>query len=239
MAKIDIKLFFSRALNFRPQKRWLITKYSVFKLRQQQRHKGKAAIKLEVGCGDNINKGWLPSDYKSLDITNQKNWDRFFVKNQLEAILAEHVWEHLTPEAALVATKNCYEYLKPGGYLRVAVPDGGHPDPRVIDMIKPGGTGGGAYDHKVLYTYKTFSDLFKQVGFEVKLLEYFDSKGVFIVNAWSERDGFVARTFHHTQDKRDIALKNYSILLDAIKPQSPISSNQCSTPHQSQSSAAS
>jgi len=41
--------------------------------------------------------------------------------------------------------------------LRVAVPDGFHPNPGYIERVKPGGTGPGAGDHKILYTYRTLS----------------------------------------------------------------------------------
>lgn len=34
--------------------------------------------------------------------------------------------------------------LKPGGYVRVAVPDGFHPDPAYIEMGRPGGYGTGS-----------------------------------------------------------------------------------------------
>jgi len=51
----------------------------------------------------------------------------------LDAILAEHVWEHLTKEEALIAALTCYRYIKNGGYLRVAVPDGPHPNPQTLN----------------------------------------------------------------------------------------------------------
>lgn len=40
-----------------------------------------------------------------------------------DAFLAEHVWEHLSLEDAHRATRNCYRFLRPGGRLRLAVPD--------------------------------------------------------------------------------------------------------------------
>ena len=52
----------------------------------------------------------------------------YFNEGSIDAILAEHVWEHLAEEEGLAAAKCCYRYLRPGGYLRVAVPDGFHPD---------------------------------------------------------------------------------------------------------------
>lgn len=40
-----------------------------------------------------------------------------------DAFLAEHVWEHLSLDDAHRATRNCQRYLRPGGRLRLAVPD--------------------------------------------------------------------------------------------------------------------
>ncbi len=37
--------------------------------------------------------------------------------------MAEHVWEHLSLSDAHVAARNCQRYLRPGGRLRLAVPD--------------------------------------------------------------------------------------------------------------------
>ncbi len=38
-------------------------------------------------------------------------------------MLAEHAWEHLTYEEGILAAINWYKYLKPGVYIRCAVPD--------------------------------------------------------------------------------------------------------------------
>ena len=37
-------------------------------------------------------------------------------------IILSHVLEHIHPQYALVALKNCFDYLKIGGYIRIAVP---------------------------------------------------------------------------------------------------------------------
>ena len=59
----------------------------------------------------------------------------------------------------------------------MAVPDGLFPDSEYIDFVKPGGVGPSAYDHKVLYSYRTLTKVFESAGFNVELLEYFDEKG--------------------------------------------------------------
>ncbi len=110
----------------------------------------------------------------------------------MDAILAEHVWKHLDCNAAIVAAQNCFTYLKPGGYIRVAVPDGLHPDDSYIDYVKPGGWGADSDDHHVLYTYSTLQTVFASVGFQIRLLEYFDERGRFHDQERAPADGMIA-----------------------------------------------
>jgi predicted SAM-dependent methyltransferase len=49
----------------------------------------------------------------------------YYDKNLLEyahTIILSHVLEHIHPQLAIRALKNCFAYLKPGGYIRVSVP---------------------------------------------------------------------------------------------------------------------
>lgn len=86
-----------------------------------------------------------------LSLLREPDWAYHFKSNPVDAILAEHVWEHLDCFGAIMAAQNCFKYLKPGGYMRVAVPDGWHPDKDYIDCVKPGGWEAGSKDHHVLY----------------------------------------------------------------------------------------
>ena len=54
--------------------------------------------------------------------------DGKFPINSLEAILAEHVWEHLTNKEGVEAARICFEFLKPRGYICCPVLDGFFPD---------------------------------------------------------------------------------------------------------------
>jgi predicted SAM-dependent methyltransferase len=135
----------------------------------------------------------------------------------IDALLAEHVWEHLTPEEGILAGKVCFRYLKPGGYLRIAVPDGLFPDAEYIEFVKPGGVGPSAYTHKVLYTYITLQEVFRRAGFKVDLLEFFDEKGEFHYKQWDPDDGMIVRSMRF-YDKRSFGtLKYRSLILDARK----------------------
>jgi len=162
--------------------------------------------------------GWIASDIEYLNLLRREHWAGSFAKSSIDAILAEHVWEHLSPEDGLVAAMVCHEYLKPGGYLRVAVPDGFHPDAAYRDWVQVGGSGPGADDHKVLYDHKTFSALFARAGFDVTLLEYFDSGGIFHGSAWNDEDGMIHRSQRFDPRNRGDKLQYTSLIIDATKP---------------------
>src|SRR5437660_975249 len=104
-------------------------------------------LKLVVGASGIHDDQWVPSDIEYLNLLNPRHWSMYFNEGSIDAILAEHVWEHLTEEEGLAAAKCCYRYLRPGGYLRAAVPDGFHPDTNYIQHVRPGGSGPGADDH--------------------------------------------------------------------------------------------
>lgn len=142
----------------------------------------------------------------------------FFEPGKVKRILAEHVMEHLNPLEAIQATQNFQEFLEPGGYVRIAVPDGNHPSPEYIENVRPGGIGPGAQDHKALYTFATLNELFTSQGFVVNGLEYFDDSGDFITNQWKNEDGLIHRSFLNDERNRDGVNKYSSIIIDAFKP---------------------
>ena len=178
-----------------------------------QRHK-----RIIVGSEGRSLEGWTATDIAVLDLTREETWLRFFQDSSVDAILAEHVWEHLSPDEAVRSAAVCYRFLKPGGYLRVAVPDGLHPDPAYIDSVKPGGSGSGAWDHKVLYRYDSLRDIFANTGFIIRLYEYFDENGNFHFEEWNTEDGMVVRSKRFDPRNAGGVLAYTSIVLDAVKP---------------------
>ena len=174
--------------------------------------------RIVVGAGGTRFEGWIPTEQEVLNLLIESDWLRYLKRDSLDAILAEHVWEHLASEESVIAATNCFTFLKPGGYLRVAVPDGFHPDADYVESVRPGGSGAGADDHKVLYTYDRFRDLFDSIGFDVVLLEYFDERGEFHCQEWSSADGFVQRSKRFDSRNADGRLSYTSIILDARKP---------------------
>lgn len=92
-------------------------------------------IKLHIGCGKNYFDDWinldgdLYHDIKKLDV----NWDLRnplpFKNNSVDFIFHEHFLEHLTAEEGFRALLDFKRVLKPGGVMRVAMPD-------LADMVK-------------------------------------------------------------------------------------------------------
>ena len=114
--------------------------YAIFKNKNQQHPPGEP-LQIVVGAGNKYQEGWIPIEQLTLDILKWWNWKYLFGKRKIDHILAEHVWEQLTLNEANIALKNCHHFLKGGGRVRLAAPDGHHPDPEYIEYVKPGGTG--------------------------------------------------------------------------------------------------
>jgi predicted SAM-dependent methyltransferase len=81
--------------------------------------------------------------------------------------------------------------------------------------VKINGSGCGAKDHKVLYTYKSLKRLFETAGFKVTLQECFDDAGEFHQTDWSPADGKIRRSKRFDERNKDGALNYTSIILDA------------------------
>lgn len=173
-----------------------------------------------IGASSLYEPGWIPSEVYFLHLLKPDHWERYFKPASIDALMAEHVWEHLSLQDGLFAAKLCFQYLKPGGYLRVAVPDGLHPDPAYIAHVKVDGTGPGSDDHKVLYTYQSFKEIFEAAGFEVTLLEYFDEMGQFRSIPWDPAQGKIHRSKAFDHRNSDGKLRYTSLILDAYKTKS-------------------
>lgn len=162
--------------------------------------------------------GWLLTDKEDLDVTRRESFLRYWKPGTRSAFLAEHVWEHLTEEEGKKGIANCFEFLKKGGRLRIAVPDGFHPDPEYRNHVRPGGSGPGADDHKLLYNYRLLESMMKDAGFNPVLLEYWDENGKFHYAEWSPEDGYVARSKRYDKRNQDGTLRYTSLIIDGLKP---------------------
>lgn len=175
-------------------------------------------LRVVIGAAGHFDPGWVDADVGVLDLLKEADWQRQFAPASIDALLAEHVWEHLDPDDALAAARRCHAYLRPGGTLRLAVPDGHHPDPSYIAQVRPGGSGAGADDHRVLYTHESLCTLLRSAGFEPRLLEHFDAAGHFHRVDWDAADGTVRRSARLDPRNQGGQLVYTSLIVDAVKP---------------------
>lgn len=175
-------------------------------------------IRLAIGPETHCTADWIPAARDQLDLVNPASWSCFFQKSSVDAILAERVWDQMSEQDSRLAARNCFQFLKPGGYLRVAVPDGFHPAQQRKNSGCSEDAAIGRGRCSKLYNHKSFANAFVAVGFNVQLIEFFDQEGVFHSNHWDVSKGLVKRTLLF--DDRNIAqpFAYTSLVLDAVKP---------------------
>ena len=123
-----------------------------------------------IGAGEQRWDGWIPTHQDELDLLDEVSWKRFFGDRLPDKLLCEHVFEHLSLEEGKHAAGIIFCYLKPGGYIRLAVPDAYFTNEeyqRIIQVGGPGPKDHPAADHKVVYNYRLLKDVFEEAGFEV------------------------------------------------------------------------
>jgi predicted SAM-dependent methyltransferase len=188
-----------------------------YDLKWKQYVKQNSEINLIIG-GANIDfPGWFETDILILDVTNEKQFQRFFSRHKINKVMAEHVLEHLTTEQIELMLVHLYKYSASNLNIRIAVPDGFHANPEYIDMVKPGGTGNGADDHKHLFTYKSLSAIFERNKFKAHPLEYWDEQGNFHSHYKNDDKGLIRRSM--ANDSRNAGGKPVytSLIIDFTK----------------------
>jgi predicted SAM-dependent methyltransferase len=170
-----------------------------------------------VGAGRTSQEGWFATSPPLLDLLKPATWDAFLAGEKVDAILAEHVWHMLTWNDAYFAARVCRHYLSDSGYLRIAVPDGFHPDLDYLNWVRPNGVGPSAPAHYTLYDYRKLTAQLEDAGFEVACLEYFDEQRQFHQGSWAPDDGLVRRSAQFDERNAGGPLKYSSLIIDARK----------------------
>lgn len=192
-------------------------------------------MNLVVGAKETAFPGWQSTDLRQpgarLDVRRSKDWSRFFAPDSIDRIVAEHMLEHMSFEDGLAALCNISRFLKPGGHVRVAVPDRNNPDPAYREHCRPGGRGQAwarlffyapdEPEHKVFYDYKTLAELMRRAGLTPRLLEWHDENGVYHHNPWKLEEGPVRR-YYNSPYNLNVYLpfhgfQNLSLIVDGVK----------------------
>lgn len=132
-------------------------------------------IKLHLGCGETILPGFINIDIQKLSgIDKVMNaYPLKFEKNSVDLIYASHLLDHIEGDK-LEILKNWINVLKPGGILRLSVPDFEkvveiYLKERDIDLVKGcvlGRADKPVHCHSILFDYKKLKALMKEAGLE-------------------------------------------------------------------------
>lgn len=192
--------------------RKLYRAYSVRKLKSRMRQ--ARPLNVVLGAGQTTYPGWFETNLEILDITSARDWQSLFAPDSIDRLLTEHVFEHLSEEECRTALAQCWPYLKQGGLLRIAVPDGYRRDPAYVAEASPPKDG-----HQMLFTVDTLVSLVEETGFRATPLEYFDAQEIFHALPWDATDGFIKRSvrFDTQEDFKRGELFYTSLIVDARK----------------------
>jgi predicted SAM-dependent methyltransferase len=100
--------------------------------RPRERHKAaviarQPGIRLHLGSGGERKAGWVNIDLVGdpVDVAWNLASPLPFESASIDTVFHEHLLEHLPLRAGAALMQECYRVLKPGGILRVGVPDAG------------------------------------------------------------------------------------------------------------------
>jgi predicted SAM-dependent methyltransferase len=86
----------------------------------------RASPKLHLGCASTILPGWINVDLFGrlpADVALDLRRPLPIADSSVDAIFTEHMLEHLTYGDAVVLVRECARVLRPGGLMRIVVPD--------------------------------------------------------------------------------------------------------------------
>lgn len=81
---------------------------------------------LNLGCGKRLHSDWVNVDYTATTenvISHDLSRGIPFPENSFDVVYHSHLLEHFPRSAASVFVQACWKVLKPGGILRVVVPN--------------------------------------------------------------------------------------------------------------------
>jgi SAM-dependent methyltransferase len=127
-------------------------------------------LRLNIGSGDKlVRKGYVNIDAKFGDMA----YPLAYPDNSVDEIYASHILEHFGLHETMNVLKDWARVLKPGGWLKVAVPDfdfvvehyrNGNPDGLPIFGYLMGGQMNGNDYHKSVFNYDALANALVDVG---------------------------------------------------------------------------
>ena len=180
-------------------------------------------LNIILGAALSHQSGWYSTNEQWLDISNSDDWDQVFKgKILLKHVVAEHVFEHLTADQCKQSLKNVYDHLQKKGSLRIAVPDGNHPDLTYLKHVGINGIGADASDHKQLLTVEILKEMLAKVGFNAQHLEGYTEKGELVQKIIKPNHGVIFRSRSNLvslnqQNGWDFTDANTSLIVDGLK----------------------
>jgi predicted SAM-dependent methyltransferase len=147
------------------------------KTRKGDSKERKKNLKLHIGCGKNYIPGFVHIDARSLPhidyVTSADNLS-FFINNSASLIYCSHVLEHFPRNKTISVLREWYRVLKPGGILRLAVPDFEilteiYRETKDITLVLGPLVGRQDYPentHYMVFDYTSLSVMLKEVGFK-------------------------------------------------------------------------
>jgi len=187
------------------QKIRIIQKAVVYYLRRQSIRVPVAfgkPVKIIIGAAMTHQAGWHSTNQQWLDIVREDHWQRVFRgKALLTHVLAEHVFEHLTANETREALRLVALHMRPDGHIRIAVPDGYHPDPVYLLHVGIAGVGADAEDHKQLLNCDLLMKYLSEAGFTPELQEGYRDNGELVQRSMTEENGLVIRSRSNSKAK--------------------------------------
>ena len=179
-------------------------------------------VNIILGAALTSQKDWISTNEEWFDISKKKDWQKLFKnKRKLKRALAEHVFEHLSKSEMRSALNLIYDYLIKEGTLRIAVPDGNHPNPIYREHTGINGKGADASDHKQFITYEYLKSELENCGFKCFLREGYMSDGTLVNEKLTSELGFVIRSRNNKSFNMkygwDFESANSSLIVDAYK----------------------
>jgi predicted SAM-dependent methyltransferase len=140
-------------------------------------------LRLHLGCGNGPKDGWVNVDLAGypVDVAWNLAHPLPLPEGSADAVFHEHLLEHLTLQDGLALAEESHRLLRPGGVLRIGVPDAGEgiksyaEDPGgFLERVRPGSpTPLLALQaifyypgHQTMYDFETLELLLRAAGFE-------------------------------------------------------------------------